>query len=55
MDPVKIKHWENQEWLESELNQKSIRRISKEQHVSYKLITAWVKRFGLDRYIPVEE
>lgn len=47
MDPVKVKHWENKEWLEAELNNKTIRQISKDQKVSYKLITSWALKFGL--------
>ena len=53
MDPVKIKNWENQDWLTSELETKSVRRVGKEQRVSYKLITAWAKRFGI--YVPTPE
>ena len=47
MDPVKVKHWENEEWLKNELETKSTRQISKEQKVSYKLINAWALQFGL--------
>ena len=47
MDPVKTKHWENKEWLASELSTKSVRQISKDQKVSYKLINLWGIRYGL--------
>lgn len=52
MDPVKIKHWENKEWLANELQTKTVRTISKEQKISYKLINAWALKFGLIRRTP---
>jgi len=52
MDPIKIKNWENKEWLANELQTKTTRTISKEQHVSYKLINVWALKFGLIRRTP---
>ena len=52
MDPVKVKNYENKEWLASELQTKSVRTISKEQKVSYKLINIWALNYGLIQRTP---
>jgi hypothetical protein len=52
MDPVKVKNYENKDWLAKELETKSVRAISKEQKVSYKLITIWALHYGLVNRTP---
>jgi hypothetical protein len=52
MDPVKTKSYESKEWLAKELETKSVRAISKDQKVSYKLINVWALNYGLIQRTP---
>lgn len=47
MDKPKDKKYQDKTWLASELKTKTVRQISKEQKVSYKLINVWALNFGL--------
>lgn len=52
VDPVKEKLYQDKTWLSSELETKSVRQISKEQRVSYKLINVWAINHGLIKRTP---
>jgi hypothetical protein len=47
MDKPFDKKYENKDWLADQLQTKSPRTISKELHVSYKLINVWAINHGL--------
>jgi transposase len=52
MDKPKAKNYENKEWLAKELETKSVRAISKNEKVSYKLVTIWALNYGLIERTP---